>query len=84
MTTLVVSTLSGPLTAEDMDAAGQDAAISTPAATPAQPNMLADGILFLLATLISRVVGRVFGTTVYTSDPVECPDYYFPIDCCSA
>lgn len=82
MTTFVVSTLSGPLTAEAWDVPDQDATISTAAAAPTQPHILADGILFLLATLISRVYVRVFRSTVYTAYPVEFPDYYYPPSCC--
>jgi len=83
MTTLTVSTYSGHLVSGDEQAAcRQDAALVVGAAASTEIPILADGLLFMLATLISRLVTRVFGTTVYTADPVDSPDYYYPPTCC--
>ena len=83
MTTLTVSTFNGHLVSGDEQAVGrQDAAQVVGAAASAEIPILADGLLLMLATLISRLVTRVFGTTVYTADPVDSPDYYFPPSCC--
>ena len=71
MTTLTVSTYSGHLVSRD-----EQASAST------EIPILADGLLLVVATLISRLVNRVFGMTVYSADPVDSPDYYFPPSCC--
>ena len=83
MTTLTVSTYSGHLVSRDEQAAcRQDAAQVVEAAASTEIPILADGLLLMVATLISRLVNRVFGMTVYSADPVDSPDYYFPPSCC--
>ena len=87
MTTLAVSTQMGPLTRDDREVTNQQGiARLTEAAASAQLPIIADGLLFVVATLVSRLVNRVFGTTVYSADPVadliEAPDYYYPPSCC--
>ncbi len=85
MTTLAVSTQMGPFTRKDGDLPNQQGIThSTDAAASAQLPIIADGLLFVMATLISRLVNRVFGTTVYSADPIESPDYYYPPSCCGA
>ena len=83
MTTLTLSTYSGHLVSGDEPAASrQDTAQVVGAASSAEISMLADGLLLMVATLISRLVNRVFGMTIYSDDPVDSPDYYFPPSCC--
>ena len=83
MTTLTVKTYSVPLAGEDEQAAcRQDTDQVVGAAAPSEIPILADGLLFMVATLISRLFTRVFGTTVYSADPVDVPDYYYPPSCC--
>ncbi|MCH8282169.1 MAG: hypothetical protein IIC96_15975 [Chloroflexi bacterium] len=83
MTTLTVSTYSGHLVSGDEQAVcREDAAQVVVAAASTEIPILADGLLLLVATLISRLVNRVFGTTVYTADPIDSLDYYFPPSCC--
>ena len=85
MTTLVASTQMVPFTREDGDVSNQQSIThSTQAAASARLPIIADGLLFVMATLISRLVNRVFGTTIYSADPIECPDYYYPPTCCGA
>ena len=82
MTTLAVPTYKGPLAGSDGQAAcRQDAAPVVGAAASTEIPILADGVLLMVATLISRLVTLVFGMTVYTADPVDSPDYYFPPSC---
>ena len=82
MTTLTVSTYIGHLVSGDEHAAcRQDTAQAVAAAASAEIPILADGLLLLVATLISRLVNRVFGMTVYSADPIDSPDYYFPPSC---
>ena len=87
MTTLAVSTQMGPLTRDDREVTNQQSITHlTEAAASAQLPIIADGLLFVVATLVSRLVNRVFGTTVYSADPaadsIEVPDYYYPPSCC--
>ena len=83
MTTLTVSTYSGHLVSGDEHAAcRQDAAQVVGTAASTEIPILADGLLLIVATLISRLVNRVIGMTVYSADPVDSPDYYFPPSCC--
>jgi len=83
MTTLTVSTYSGQWVSRDEQAAcRQDAAQVVGAAASTEIPILADGLLLMVATLISRLVNRVIGMTVYSADPVDSPDYYFPPSCC--
>ena len=83
MTTLTLSTYSGHLVSGDEQAVcRQDAAQVVGAASSTEIPILADGLLFVVATLISRLVNRVFGTTVYSAHPVDSPGYYFPPSYC--
>ena len=83
MTTLTVSTYSGHLVSGDEHAEWRQAAAQVVgAASSTEIPILADGLLLMVATLISRLVNRVFGTTVYSADPIDSPDYYFPPSCC--
>ena len=60
MTTLAVPAYNGPLAGGDEQAAcRQDAAQVVGAAVSTQVAMLADGLLLMVATLISRLVNRV-------------------------
>ena len=82
MTTLTVSTYNRHLVSGDEQAAWrQDAAQVVGAAASTEIPILADGFLLMVATLISRLFIRVFGMTVYSADPVDSPDYYFPPSC---
>lgn len=83
MTTLAVSTQMGPLTRDDREVTNHHGITHlTEAAASDQLPIIADGLLFVIATLVSRLVNRVFGTTVYSADPLETPDYYYPPSCC--
>ena len=83
MTTLTVSTYSGHLVSPDEQAAcRQDAAQVVGTAASTEIPILADGLLLMVATLISRLFIRVFGMRVYSADPIDSPDYYFPPSCC--
>ena len=82
MTTLTVSTYSGHRVSGDEQAAWRQDAQVVGAAASTEIPILADGVLLMVATLISRLVTRVFGMTVYTADPIDSPDYYFPPSCC--
>ena len=82
MTTLTVSTYVGHLVSGDEQAAcRQDTDHAVGAAASTEIPILADGLLLMVATLISRLVNRVIGTTVYSADQVDSPDYYFPPSC---
>ena len=83
MTTLAVSTYNVHLVSADEQAASRQDAVQVVESTAStEIPILADGLLFMVATLISRLVNRVFGTTVYSADPVDTPDYYYPPSCC--
>ena len=73
MTTLTVNSFSGiPVVADQVVAAVDSIEIP----------IFADGILFVVATLISRFVNRVFGAADSYSNLEDVPDYYFPPSCC--
>ena len=87
MTTLAISTQMGPLTRGDREVSNQQGITrSTEAEASAQLPIIADGLLFVVATLVSRLVNRIFGTTIYSADPgadsIEAPEYYYPPSCC--
>ena len=84
MTTLTVNTLSGlPAIADQRVTGQQDADVVVEAVDSIEIPILADGILFVVATLISRFVNRVFGPADSYTDLEDIPDYYFPLSCCS-
>ncbi len=83
MTTLTVNTFSGvPAVAEKRVTGQQDADELVGAVDSIEFPILADGLLFVVATLISRFVNRVFGAADSYSDLENVPDYYFPPSCC--
>ena len=84
MTTLADPTYSGPLAGGDERAACRQDAAQVGAAVSNEIPILADGLLFMVATLIPRLFTRVFGKTVYSADPIEGPDDYYPPSCCCA
>ena len=83
MTTLTVSTYSGHLVSgEEQAACRQDTAQVVAAAVSTEIPILADGLLPMVATLISRLVNRVFGMTGCSADRIDSLDYYFPPSYC--
>ncbi len=82
MTNLTVPAYDGPLAVDDEQAPCRQAAAQVGAAASNEIPILADGLLFMVATLISRLFTWVFGTTVYSADPVDVPGYYYPPSCC--
>ena len=83
MTTLTFNTFNGlPAVADQRVTGQQDIDEVVGAVDTIDIPILADGILFVVATLISRFVNRVFGATECSADLVELPDYYYPNDCC--
>ncbi len=84
MTTLTVNTFSGlPIVADQQFTGQQDADVVVGAIDSIEIPILADGILFVVATLISRFVNRVFGAADSYTDLEDIPDYYFPPSCCA-
>ncbi len=83
MTTLTVNTFSGlPAVADHRVTGQQDADVVVEAVDSIEIPIFADGILFVVATLISRFVNRVFGTADSYTNLEDIPDYYFPPSCC--
>ncbi len=83
MTTLTVNTYSGfPAVADQRVTSQQDADVVVEAVDSIEIPILADGILFVVATLISRFVDRVFGPANGYTNLEDIPDYYFPPSCC--
>ena len=83
MTTLTVNTFNGIPAIADQRVTGQQAADAVVAAIDSiEIPILADGILFAVATLITRLVDRVFGPADSYTDLEDVPDYYFPPSCC--
>ena len=83
MTTLTVNTFSGlPAVADQRVTGQQDADVVVAAVDSIEIPILADGILFVVATLISRFVNRVFGPADSNTNLEDIPDYYFPPSCC--
>ncbi len=83
MTTLTVNTFSGLLAVADQRVTGQqDANQVVGGIDSIEIPIFADGILFVVATLISRFVNRVFGTADSYTNLEDIPDYYFPPSCC--
>ncbi len=83
MTTLTVNTFSGlPAIADQRVTGQQDADVVVESVDSIEIPILADGILFAVATLISRFVDRVFGPADSYTNLEEIPDYYFPSSCC--
>ena len=83
MTTLTVNTFSGLPAVANLRVAGQqDADQVVGGIDSIEIPIFADGILFVVATLISGFVNRVFGTEDSYSDLEDLPDYYFPPSCC--
>ena len=83
MTTLTVNTFSGlPAVADQRVTGQQDADVVVEAVDSIEIPILADGILFVVATLISRFVDRVFGPADSYANLEDVPDYYFPPSCC--
>ena len=83
MTTLTVNTFSGlPVVADQRVTGQQDADVVAEAVDSIEIPILADGILFAVATLISRFVDRVFGPANSYTNLEDIPDYYFPPSCC--
>ena len=84
MTTLTVNTYSGLLAAANQRVTGQqDADQVVGGIDSIEIPIFADGLLFVVATLISRFVNRVFGTADSYTNLEDIPDYYFPPSCCS-
>ncbi len=83
MTTLTVNTFSGlPAIADQRITGQQDIEEVAGAIDTIQIPILADGLLFAVSTLISRVVDRVFGAAHSYTNLEDIPDYYFPPSCC--
>ena len=83
MTTLTVNTFSGlPAVADQRVTGQQNADVVVEAVDSIEIPILADGILFVVATLISRFVNRVFGPASSYTNLEDIPDYYFPPSCC--
>ena len=83
MTTLTVNTFSGiPAIADQRVTGQQDADEVVTAVDTIEIPILADGLLFAVATLITRFVDRVFGAADSYTDLEDVPDYYFPPSCC--
>ena len=83
MTTLTVNTYSGlPAAANQRVPGQQDADQVVGGIDSIEIPIFADGILFVVATLISRFVNRVFGTADSYTNLEDIPDYYFPPSCC--
>ena len=83
MTTLTVNTFSGlPAVADQRVTGQQDADVVVEAVDSIEIPILADGLLFAVATLISRFVNRVFGPADSYTNLEDIPDYYFPPSCC--
>ncbi len=83
MTTLTVNTFSGlPAVAGHRVTGQQDADVVVEAVDSIEIPIFADGILFVVATLISRFVNRVFGAADSYTNLEDIPDYYFPPSCC--
>ncbi len=83
MTTLTVNNIFGIPAIEDQRITGQQDADEVVAAVDSiEIPILADGILFAVATLISRFVDRVFGPANSYTNLEDIPDYYFPPSCC--
>ena len=86
MTTLTVNTFNViPAITDKRVTSHQDADIVIDAVdsikVPEIP-ILADGLFFAAATLISRFVERVFGPADNYTNLEAIPDYYFPPSCC--
>ena len=83
MTTLTVNTFKGiPAIADQRVTGQQDADEVVAAVDSIEIPILADGLLFAVATLISRFVDRVFGPADRYTNLEDIPDYYFPPSCC--
>ena len=83
MTTLTVNNIFGIPAIEDLRVTSQQDADEVVAAVDTIENpILADGLLFAVATLISRFVDRVFGPADSYTNLEDVPDYYFPPSCC--
>ncbi len=83
MTTLTVNTFNGiPAIADQRVTGQQDADVMVEAVDSIGIPILADGLLFVMATLISRFVNRVFGPANGYTNLEDIPDYYFPPSCC--
>ena len=83
MTTLTVNTFNGiPAIADQRVTGQQDADEVVAAVDSIEIPILADGLLFAVATLISRFVDRVFGPANNYTNLKDIPDYYFPPSCC--
>ena len=83
MTTLTVNTYSGTVEVAGRRITRQQVSNKVVVASNScEVPVLADGLLFMVATLISRLFTRVFGTTDYSADPVELRDYNYPPSCC--
>ena len=83
MTTLTVNTFSGlPAVADQRVTGQQDADVVVEAVDSIEIPILADGLLFVVATFISRFVNRIFGPADSYTNLEDIPDYYFPPSCC--
>ena len=83
MTTLTVNSFSGiPVVADQRVTVKHDADQVVGAIDSIEVPILADGLLFVVATLISRFVNRVFGPADSYTNLEDIPDYYFPSSCC--
>ena len=84
MTTLTVNTFSGlPAVADQRVTSQQDADVVVEAVDSIEIPILADGLLFAVATLVSHFVNRVFGPANSYTNLEDIPDYYFPPCCCA-
>lgn len=83
MTTLTVNTFNGIPAIANQQITGQPDADEVVAAVDTiEIPILADGLLFAVATFISRFVDRVFGPADSYTNLEDVPDYYFPPSCC--
>jgi hypothetical protein len=84
MTTLTINTYNGFQAATNQQLHSQintDEAVDNP--TCCELPILADGLLYAVAKVISRLVTRVFGEADNSAGLEDLPDYYYPMDCCS-
>ena len=80
MTTLTVNNIFGIPAIEDLRVTSQQDADEVVAAVDSiEIPILADGLFFAVATLISRFVERVFGSADNYTNLEDIPDYYSPL-----
>lgn len=83
MTTLTVNTYNGFQVAPDQQVLSQistDEVVDNP--TCCELPILADGLLYAAAKVISRLVTRVFGESDNSAGLDDLPEHYFMPSCC--